>query len=192
MFYLASQSPRRKELLERAGLQFEILISGCDESVPDGFNAEQTVLHLAVQKARAVQALCQPQDVILAADTVVVTDGEILGKPKDQADAFRMLRALSGRTHTVMTGVCITSGDKTEQFVSKTDVTFYDLTDEEINAYVATGDPMDKAGAYGIQSKGVVLVESICGDYSNVVGLPLSRVCRILKSKFGFNTQNFQ
>ncbi|MBQ3087708.1 MAG: septum formation inhibitor Maf [Clostridia bacterium] len=192
MFYLASQSPRRKELLERAGLQFEILISGCDESVPDGLDAEQTVLHLAVQKARAVQALCQPQDVILAADTVVVTNGEILGKPKDQADAFRMLRALSGRTHTVMTGVCITSGDKTEQFVSKTDVTFYDLTDEEIIAYVATGDPMDKAGAYGIQSKGVVLVESICGDYSNVVGLPLSRVCRILKSKFGFNTQNFQ
>ena len=182
MFYLASQSPRRKELLTLAGLSFEVLVSGCDESVPEDYDPEQTVGHLATLKARAVQALCQPQDVILAADTIVVIDGEILGKPKDDADAFRMLRTLSGRTHTVMTGVCITSADKTEQFVSKTDVTFYDLTDEEIYAYIATKDPMDKAGAYGIQSKGVVLVESICGDYSNVVGLPLARCVRVLRT----------
>ena len=133
MFYLASQSPRRKELLTLAGLSFEVLVSGCDETVPDGFTAEQTVQHLANLKAEAVLKLCKPEDAVLAADTIVVIDGNILGKPKDKDDAFAMLRSLSGRTHTVMTGVCIASGRQRKEFVSKTDVTFYDLTDEEID-----------------------------------------------------------
>lgn len=181
MFYLASQSPRRKELLTLAGLSFEVLVSGCDETVPDGFTAEQTVQHLANQKAEAVLQLCKPEDTVLAADTIVVIDGNILGKPKDKDDAFHMLRSLSGRTHTVMTGVCIANGNQRKEFVSKTDVTFYDLTDKEINAYIATEDPFDKAGGYGIQSKGVVLVEKISGDYSNVVGLPLAQCVRALR-----------
>lgn len=181
MFYLASQSPRRKELLTLAGIAFEVLVSGCDENVPDGISAEQTVQLLAAQKADAVVSLCTAEDVVLSADTVVVAQGKILGKPKDKEDACRMLRMLSGKTHTVMTGVCITGRGKRKSFVSKTDVTFYPLTEEEIEAYVATGDPMDKAGAYGIQSKGVVLVEKICGDYSNVVGLPLAQCVRELR-----------
>ncbi|MBQ3518859.1 MAG: septum formation inhibitor Maf [Clostridia bacterium] len=182
MFYLASQSPRRKELLTLTGLSFEVLVSGCDETVPEGFTAEQTVQHLANLKAEAVLQLCKDEDTVLAADTVVVIDGNILGKPKDKDDAVSMLRSLSGRTHTVMTGVCIASGTKRQEFVSKTEVTFYDLTDEDIKHYVATGDPMDKAGGYGIQSKGVVLVEKINGDYSNVVGLPLAQCVRALRA----------
>lgn len=182
MFYLASQSPRRKELLTLAGLSFEVLVSGCDENVPDGLSAEQTVQLLAEQKADAVVSLCKPQDIVLAADTVVVAQGNILGKPVNEEDACNMLRMLSGQTHTVMTGVCITGNGKRKSFVSKTDVTFYTLTEEEIKNYVATGDPMDKAGSYGIQSKGVVLVEKISGDYSNVVGLPLARCVRELQA----------
>lgn len=181
MFYLASQSPRRKELLTLAGLQFEVLVSGCDETVPEGLSAEQTVQHLANQKAEAVLQLCRENDTVLAADTIVVIDGCILGKPQDKEDAFAMLRSLSGRTHTVMTGVCIANGKKRREFVSKTEVTFFDLTDEDINRYIATGDPFDKAGSYGIQSKGVVLVEKINGDYSNVVGLPLAQCVRELR-----------
>lgn len=184
MLYLASQSPRRKELLTLAGLAFKVLVSGCDENVPEGLSAEQTVQLLAEQKADAVVPLCKEEDVILAADTVVVADGKILGKPVDAEDACKMLRMLSGQTHTVMTGVCITGNGKRKSFVSQTDVTFYPLTDSEIESYVATGDPMDKAGSYGIQSKGVVLVEKICGDYSNVVGLPLARCVRELR-EFG-------
>lgn len=184
MLYLASQSPRRKELLTLAGLAFKVLVSGCDENVPEGLSAEQTVQLLAEQKADAVAPLCKEEDVILAADTVVVADGKILGKPVDAEDACKMLRMLSGQTHTVMTGVCITGNGKRKSFVSQTDVTFYPLTDSEIESYVATGDPMDKAGSYGIQSKGVVLVEKICGDYSNVVGLPLARCVRELR-EFG-------
>lgn len=182
MFYLASQSPRRKELLTLAGLSFQVLVSGCDETVPDGFTAEQTVQHLANQKAEAVFALCKTEDTVLAADTIVVIDGKILGKPKDKQEAFDMLRSLSGRTHTVMTGVCIVSGTQRKEFVSKTDVTFYKLTDDEINTYIATGDPFDKAGGYGIQTQGVVLVEKINGDYSNVVGLPLAQCVRELRA----------
>lgn len=184
MLYLASQSPRRKELLTLAGLAFKVLVSGCDENVPEGLSAEQTVQLLAEQKADAVAPLCKEEDVILAADTVVVADGKILGKPVDAEDACKMLRMLSGQPHTVMTGVCITGNGKRKSFVSQTDVTFYPLTDSEIESYVATGDPMDKAGSYGIQSKGVVLVEKICGDYSNVVGLPLARCVRELR-EFG-------
>ena len=182
MIILASQSPRRKELLTLAGLSFEVLVSGCDETVPEGLSAEQTVQHLANQKAEAVLQLCKAEDTVLAADTVVVIDGNIIGKPKDKEDAFNMLRSLSGRTHTVMTGVCIANGNQRTEFVCKTDVTFYELTDEEINTYIATGDPFDKAGSYGIQTQGVVLVEKINGDYSNVVGLPLAQCVRALRA----------
>ncbi len=182
MFYLASQSPRRKELLTLAGLNFEVLVSGCDETVPEGFTAEQTVQHLANQKCEAVLSICKPDDTVLAADTIVVVDGNISGKPKTKQEAFKMLRSLSGRTHTVMTGVCIANGTMRKEFVSKTEVTFYELTDEEINAYIETGDPFDKAGGYGIQTQGVVLVEKIHGDYSNVVGLPLAQCVRALRA----------
>ena len=181
MLYLASQSPRRKELLTLAGLQFTVLVSGCDEQVPAGLSPAETVQHLAVQKGEAVAALCQKDDVILAADTVVVIDGKILGKPKTEAEAFAMLRMLSDRTHAVLTGVCIIGQEQKQTFVSETQVTFYALSDAEINAYIATGDPFDKAGGYGIQSKGVVLVEKINGDYSNVVGLPLAACVRVLR-----------
>ncbi len=178
-FILASASPRRKQLLERAGYAFEIVVSDADESLPAGITPEKAVRLNAARKAQAV-AETNPGAVVLGCDTVVAIDGEILGKPQDEAEAKAMLRRLSGNTHTVYSGVCITDGETETVFAVATDVTFYALSDRTIDAYAATKEPMDKAGAYGIQGLGCVLVKEISGDYSNVVGLPLSESARAL------------
>ena len=178
-FILASASPRRKELLQKAGYTFEIVVSDADESLPAGITPDKAVRRNAARKAQAV-AETNPGAVVLGCDTVVAIDGEILGKPGDEAEAKRMLRRLSGNTHTVYSGVCITDGKKETVFAVATDVTFYSLSARTIDAYVATKEPMDKAGAYGIQGLGCVLVREIAGDYSNVVGLPLSESARAL------------
>ena len=180
---LASQSPRRKELLSLITGNFEIIPAKGEERLPEGITPENAVLLLCEQKADEIFSSHKGQ-IIVAADTIVAADGKILGKPKDEADAFYMLKLLSGRVHSVYTGVCIIfedGGKKT--FAEHTEVEFYPLSDEEIRAYVATGEPMDKAGAYGIQGKGSLLVKRINGDYYNVMGLPVARLARELKGK---------
>lgn len=178
---LASSSPRRKELLENLHLTFEVSCSDVDES----FNPEQTpgeiVMELSNRKAQAVGKK-HPGSYVLGADTVVVLDGMILGKPQDRAEAFAMLKALSGRTHAVYTGVSIIAHGSENNFYVKTDVVFWELTDDEINAYIHTGEPFDKAGAYGIQGQGSILVKEISGDYFSVVGLPVSKTVRELRN----------
>lgn len=176
---LASASPRRKELLATAGVEFEVLVSDADETIPEGTLPVDAAMLTAEKKALAVAGKCTGA-VVIGADTIVVLDGRILGKPKDEADAKAMLRFLSGREHEVITGVCLTDGAKTKKFAKVSKVRFYELTDEEIAAYVATNEPMDKAGAYGIQGRGCVLVESIEGDYFNIVGLPVAATVRAL------------
>lgn len=177
---LASASPRRKELLTTAGVEFEVLVSEADETVPEGTAPKDAAIMTAEKKALAVAEGCD--GTVIGADTIVVIDGKILGKPKDEADAADMLRTLSGREHEVITGVCITDGEKTEKFAQVSRVSFYALTEDEIAAYVATKEPMDKAGSYGIQGRGCVLVESIEGDYFNIVGLPVAATVRALKN----------
>ena len=180
-YVLASASPRRKELLTLAGIEYEVVVSQCEEILPDGITPDKAVEELARQKAEDVFSR-NPDCMIIAADTVVALGNTILGKPKDEADAFHMLSSLSGRRHTVFTGVCIRTKDKTDIFHVATDVEFYPLSDKEIKDYIATGEPMDKAGAYGIQGKGFVLVKGIHGDYFNVVGLPLAETVRHINS----------
>lgn len=176
---LASSSPRRKELLKTAGVSFETDVEGVEE-IPQGDTAEEIVCSLACQKCRPVAAR-RPEDCVIGADTVVVLDGDVLGKPADEKEACRMLRSLSGREHDVYTGVCISTGGKEYVFSERTAVKFFELTDEEIYTYVKTGEPMDKAGAYGIQGLGCALVEEIKGDYFNVVGLPVAKTVRKLR-----------
>ena len=179
MLILASGSPRRKELLSLITDEFEVLVSGCDEFVPEGTPAEKVPAILAEQKALAVAKL-RPEDTVIGSDTVVVLGGEIFGKPKDKEHAHAMLKALSGKKHFVYTGVAVAENDKVRSFVQKTEVEFYELSDEIIEKYIATGEPMDKAGAYGIQGKGSVLVKGIVGDYFNVMGLPVAETARFL------------
>ena len=178
---LASASPRRKELLTLAGIEYEVVVSQCEEILPDGITPDKAVEELAKQKAEDVFSR-NSDALIIAADTVVALGNTILGKPKDEEDAFNMLSSLSGRRHTVFTGVCIKTKDKTDIFHVATEVEFYDLTEKEIRDYIATKEPMDKAGAYGIQGKGFVLVKGIHGDYFNVVGLPLAETVRHINS----------
>lgn len=172
MLILASASPRRKEILGEIVEQFEIVPAKSEENAEGATTPEAVVKTLARQKAREVFALPLAKGkTVLGADTVVALDGEILGKPKDEADAFRMLTALSGNTHEVYTGVCVIFPDGKERVEADcTKVRFYPLTEEKIRAYIQTGSPMDKAGAYGIQDGG--LVEKIEGSFTNVVGLP--------------------
>lgn len=181
---LASQSPRRYELLKLIAEDFSVLPAMGEEVVPEGLSPAEVVQHLAQQKAREIRALYKdsPREVIIAADTVVAIDGKILGKPKDAFDAADMLGLLSGRTHSVFTGVCVI-GETERVFAEETKVEFYELSTEEIRAYIATGEPMDKAGAYGIQERGALLVKRIDGDYYNVMGLPVARLARVLKGK---------
>lgn len=174
---LASASPRRRELLSLAGIEYEVIPSECEEILPDEITPDEAVKELARQKAEDVFNR-YPDSMIIAADTVVALGNSILGKPKNEEDAFNMLSSLSGKIHTVYTGVCIRTQRKTEIFYSATDVEFYPLTEKEINDYITTGEPMDKAGAYGIQGKGSLLVKGIHGDYFNVVGLPLAETVR--------------
>ena len=179
MYILASGSPRRKELLSLIIPDFEILVSGCEEFVPAGTPAEKVPALLAEQKALAVAEL-RPEDTVIGSDTVVVLGGEIFGKPKDKAGAHAMLKALSGKKHFVYTGVAVAEKGSVRSFVQKTEVEFYELSDETIEKYIATGEPMDKAGSYGIQGKGSVLVKGINGDYFNVMGLPVAETARFL------------
>lgn len=176
---LASSSPSRKMLLEQAGLTFEVVVSGVDETVPPDYTPAQTVETLARRKGEAVLPL-RPEKPIIAADSVVSIDGLILGKPKDDEAAKDTLRRLSGRTHEIFTGVCLLANGKRDVFHRSTQVKFYPLTEEEIAEYVAMGESRGRAGAYGIEGIGVVLVESICGDYSNIVGLPVAETIRRL------------
>ena len=176
---LASGSPRRQELLKLVTEDFAVCPVDVDETLPTGMPVEMAAAFLADKKAAAGAAL-YPENIILGCDTIVLLGDEIMGKPKDRDDAFRMLRALSGETHSVLTGVSLYLGKQTTVFTSETMVTFYPLTDAEIEAYLETGEPFDKAGAYGIQGKGSLLVERIEGDYFNVVGLPVAALSRQL------------
>ena len=177
---LASKSPRRQELLKFITEDFTVQVSNVDESVSGTLTAEETVLQLATIKGEAVYSQ-HPSDTVISADTIVVLDGRILGKPHSEEEAVEMLSALSGRTHTVFTGVYITDGNKSISFAEKTQVMFNELSSEDIDKYIKSGEPFDKAGAYGIQGKGSVMIEKINGDYYNVMGLPVSRLNKILK-----------
>lgn len=179
---LASGSPRRRELLTQAGIEYTVDPADIEEVTIETLPAK-VVEDLSRQKALAVAAK-HKGETVLAADTVVAFDDKILGKPSDEEDAFKMLTELSGRTHQVYTGVTIVDEAGTVKTFSEcTEVTMYENTKEAISAYIASGEPMDKAGAYGIQGLGAVLVEKINGDYNNVVGLPLARVYRVLYNK---------
>ncbi|MBQ1786402.1 MAG: septum formation inhibitor Maf [Turicibacter sp.] len=178
---LASQSPRRKELLELAGIKHRVIVSQVDEILDQDLDVAGQVQDLAIQKACAVAEL-YPQETVIGADTIVVLDGKILGKPKNEEDAFNTLKALSGRKHQVMTGIGIINKEKEllTSFVNITEVEFYYVTDEWILNYIKSGEPMDKAGSYGIQGKGFELVKSISGDYYSVMGLPIAALKRTL------------
>ncbi len=178
---LASQSPRRKELLSLITEDFRIIPARGEEILPDGISPKDAVMLLAEQKAQEIYRQHSGEDVIISADTVVAVDNDILGKPVDADDAKRMLHLISGREHSVFTGVCIIDAKgNVNVFAEETKVEFWRLTDKEIADYVATGDPMDKAGAYGIQGRGALLVKRIDGDYYNVMGLPVGRLLRAL------------
>ena len=177
---LASASPRRSELMTLAGFRFDVICADIDEIVSEKALPQEVVMSLALQKAQAV-AKDHRKSAVVGSDTVVALDGKILGKPRSEKEAAEMLRSLSGRIHKVFTGVAIVCGEKVTSFFEETEVEFYPLTDQEILDYVATGEPMDKAGAYGIQGRGAVLVKRINGDYFNVMGLPISKVYRELK-----------
>lgn len=178
---LASRSPRRRQLLEQMGLRdFRIVSSGADETASPSLTPPALVEALSARKAAAVQHAAAAGDLIIAADTVVALDGRILGKPADGPDAFAMLSALSGRRHQVYTGLTVVCGAQRLTEHEVTAVTFRSLSSAEICAYIATGEPMDKAGAYGIQGRGALFVEGIEGDYYNVMGLPVCRLGRIL------------
>lgn len=194
---LASGSPRRKELLAKTGLKFSVVVSGGEEKAETSDPAE-TVEKLSLDKASAVADLLQAEkepQLIIGADTVVACDGEILGKPSDREDAFRMLWKLQGQTHQVYTGVTLLLKKKhtwqAHTFSEKTDVQFYPVSREELLAYIETGEPMDKAGSYGIQGGFGIYVKGICGDYNNVVGLPVGRLVYELK-KLGIDIRGIK
>lgn len=181
---LASNSPRRKELLSGLGIPYEVkTLPDIDESFPEGLDAEEIPIYIARAKADAYRPIMGAKELIITADTIVWLNGEVMGKPCDEADARRMLKALSGQTHQVITGVCLTTNMRQVSFATVTDVTFACLSDEEINYYVEHYHPMDKAGSYGIQEWiGFVGVERISGSYFNVVGMPIQRLYTELKA----------
>ena len=180
---LASNSPRRKELLAGLGIDYEVkTLPDIDESFPGGLSEVETATYIARAKADVYRNIMQSDELIITADTIVWLDGEVMGKPVDEEDARRMLRALSGKTHQVITGVCLMTIDSQKSFATVTDVTFCHLSEEEIDYYVERYRPMDKAGSYGIQEWiGFVGVESISGSYFNVMGLPIQRLYTELK-----------
>lgn len=184
MIILASKSPRRQELLARLGLDFTVMTEDIDETMDPAVPLEQEILRVSEAKARAVHA--GPEDLIISADTVVCVDGRRLGKPADEADAKAMLRLLSGRAHTVVSGLCVLRGERCKTAAVHTAIHFRPLSEREIDAYVASGEPMDKAGAYGIQGLAAIFVDKLDGDYYNVMGLPLCKLAEMLKS-FGVN-----
>ncbi|MGV2622247.1 UNVERIFIED_CONTAM: Maf family protein [Halobacillus marinus] len=176
---LGSGSPRRKQLLELAGYDFSIRTSEVDESLEPGMRPEEAVVYLAEKKGEALER--KHGEVLLTADTVVADQGEILGKPRNEEEARRYLRQLSGGTHQVYTGVCLRGEDGCRSFFISTSVTFLKLSPEDVEWYIRTGEWLDKAGGYGIQGKGSLLVEKLEGDFYNVVGLPIARVVRALE-----------
>lgn len=175
---LASKSPRRKELMGLFRLPFSIQVADADETMDPTGLPKNEVAKVSLRKALAIPR--SADDVVIAADTIVVCDGKILGKPADAQDAYRMLSMLSGKTHQVMTGLTVLCGKRSVTCTEITDVCFRPLTDSEIRRYIASGDPLDKAGSYGIQSGAALFVEKIHGDYYNVVGLPVCRLQQIL------------
>lgn len=181
MLILASMSPRRREILKMAGYDFLVRPADIDESVPEGIPPEKAVVMTAEKKAAAVSGSFTPEDVVLAADTVVAFDGEIIGKPSSPEDAVAILKRLSGSTHTVYTGYCIIRGDEHISGAEATEVTFRSLTADEIEKYVQSGEPMDKAGAYGLQGMACSFASRLNGDYFNVIGLPICTIGEILK-----------
>ena len=179
---LASQSPRRRELLSLIQPDFEVCASSAEEIIPDGLQPSEAVMYLARIKAEQV-AKTHADSVVIGADTVVVLDGQIMGKPKDHADCVRMISALSGREHEVLTGVAIVVDGRTESFYQRTTVRFLPLTEEEIQWYASLDEPYDKAGAYGIQDQAAIFVEAMDGDYYNVMGLPLCALVKCLRRR---------
>lgn len=188
---LASASPRRKEILENFGFSFKTIVKNIDET-SDKTRAEEKILEIAEKKARAA-AIDFPDENVVGADTVVVVDGKILGKPKNKEEAFSMLKYLSGRSHEVITAFSFININKNISYSDYeiTKVYFKNLTDDEINWYINTKEPMDKAGAYGIQGKGAFFVEKIEGDFFSVMGFPLGKFVRFL-NKTGFNLNNLE
>lgn len=187
---LASGSPRRQELLRRMGVaDFEIRVPAVDESYPAGLSPQQTVEYISRKKCGAVAAKSAPDEIIIAADTMVFVDGEHLGKPADEADALRMLTRLQGRRHLVCTGVTVHALAETLTESESTEVFFRPASPAELLQYIRTGEPMDKAGAYGVQDRGALLVEGIHGDFYNVMGLPILRLSRML-ARFGVSFFN--
>jgi septum formation protein len=197
--YLASRSPRRRELLRQIGVQFDVLAfrggergedPDVDETPASGEAAERYVERLALTKAEAGMRRLMwrhlPRRPVLAADTTLELEGLIIGKPENQDDAVRILRSLSARTHRVLTAVAVTDGERTRSAVSLSEVRFRALADDEIRRYVTTGEPMDKAGAYGIQGRGAVFIEHISGSYSGIMGLPLYETAQLLQG-FGYS-----
>lgn len=200
---LASASPRRAEILRRIGVSFTVLPADADESVSALLSPAETVAALSRRKARAVFLKCEAEKLlfdgkaagkeipILAADTMVERGGRLLGKPHDEEDALKMLRTLSGKSHTVHTGVTVLYRGKEVSRTVATEVFFRTLSDEEIRAYVRSGEPLDKAGAYGIQGIGALLVEKIVGDYDNVVGLPAAALYTLFRDEFSVSLSDF-
>ena len=176
---LASQSPRRKELMGLFHIPFTVRVSDADETMPPELSPAEAVALVSLRKAEAVPR--QGDDLVIAADTIVVLGKEILGKPRDPDDARRMLRLLSGRDHQVMTGMTLLRGEKALVCTEITDIHFRPLSDREIDAYVRTGEPMDKAGSYGIQGGAALFAERLVGDYYNVMGLPVCRLGQLLR-----------
>ena len=180
---LASGSPRRQELLQRIGIRdFTVRVPQVEEWYPDGLTPEEIVRYISREKSQAVASM--ENEIVITADTMVFLDDQRLGKPQDEADALRMLTALQGRRHTVCTGVTVRQGDRVLTESEATGVIFRPAEESELRAYIATGEPMDKAGSYGVQGKGALLVERLEGDFFNVMGLPVLRLSRML-AQFG-------
>jgi septum formation protein len=179
---LASGSPRRRELMAGLGVNYEVrILPDVDESYPDTLQGEEIPLYIAKEKADAYIPMMQPDELIITADTIVWLDSKVLGKPRDREDALQMLRTMSGRTHEVFTGVCITTTDWQRSFTAQTEVRFATLSEDEIIYYVDNFKPMDKAGAYGVQEWiGFIGVENISGSYYNIMGLPVQKLYREL------------
>lgn len=179
MYILASNSPRRQELIKLVISEFNVVPSGIEENVPDGIAPHDSPEYLARLKAEDISARF-PDDTVIGADTSVIMGDKILGKPKDAAEAGKMLSILSGKTHKVITGCAVCKGGECRSFSSVTEVEFYELSKREIDGYILSGEPFDKAGAYAIQGKGALFVKKIEGDYFNVVGLPVAELARFI------------
>lgn len=188
MIILASTSARRREMMERflSKDEYKAIAPGVDEKIEKDVCAAEKVKILSLRKAKAIAARC-PDDIVIGSDTVVALGDEILEKPRDRDDAYRMLRALSGKVHSVYSGIAVVRGDKSVVDVVSTDVAFRCLTDDEIYKYIDTCSPYDKAGAYGIQEEAGLFVEKIDGDVNTVIGMPLTRLYLILRDDFGYD-----